>query len=187
MSAADESITSPAKRGQRDYVTTVVVQLFACLVALWSLSQAWVLASSPSGFGQQAITVSGSSLYPVSVAGAWLGLALIVGVIATSGGFRRAIGIAICVAAIAVIVGPISFFFASEAELATASARVAATDAARTSSWVMTGACGLVIFATGLVVWSRARSWRSLSSRQSGSRPAVTPWEALDRGDDPTA
>ena len=85
-------------------------------------------------------------------------------------GARRAIAIA----GVAVVVGPVSST-ASEVELATASARVATTDATRTSLWIMTLACGIVVIVAGIVV-SMGSGVRSLSKRQSGAKPANTPW-----------
>lgn len=185
--SSEEPAAPTRARSSRDYVVTVVVEVVACIVAMWSLSQPWVTASTTTGFGQQEVTVSGSSVYPLSVAGAWVALALVVAVIATAGSLRRVLGGAIAIAGVAVVVGPVSFLLASEVELATASARVATTDATRTSLWIMTLACGIVVIVAGIVVSMRGAAWRSLSKRQSGAKPASTPWEALDRGDDPTA
>lgn len=185
---ADATVSSAGFGGGRAYLATLLVLVVSGLAAVWSLTQPWVTATNNSGFGDQTTTVSGASVYPLSLAGAWIGLACAVAVVATSRLIRQAVGFVISVAAVAVLVGSVSFIFASEVELATEAGRVAAASAERSSAWVVTAACGLVMFCSGLLVARYGARWRSLSSKQSGTQQRMpTAWEALDRGEDPTA
>lgn len=185
-----ESAQTPQATGSdgRTYFLVLIVLAASGFAGVWSLSQAWVTAVTTTGFGEEAVSVSGSTLYPLSLAGAWLGLAGVLAVIATSGKVRRGIGLLIAVAAIALCVGPIAFLFTSEAVAISESAKVAATGATRTSYWLITVACALAMFAAALVVWARGSRWRALSGRQDGSaKPTASSWELLDQGVDPTA
>ncbi len=174
--------------GGRVYLATLVVLTIAGGAAVWSLTQPWVSATTRGGFGDQTTVVTGASLYPLSLAGSWVGLAAAVAVVATSGFIRRAVGIVIVACAVAILVGPVSFIFANEVELATESSRIAAVSATRSSAWIITAVAGVLVFCSGLLVARYGIGWRSLSSRQSGTQHREpTAWEALDRGEDPTA
>lgn len=187
MSDSSEVPGSAGSTG-RTYLITLLVVAVAGFAGVWSLSQPWVTAVTNSGFGEQEVSVSGSALYPLALAGAWLGLAGVVAVIATASNVRRAVGLLICIAGIALCVGPVAFLFTSEAVAISESAKVVASGATRTSFWLITALCAIAMFAAGLTVWSRGAQWRSLSGRQDGSaKPAASNWEMLDRGEDPTA
>lgn len=189
MSAMSEAAPAAesVQSGGRSYLITLVVIVGAAVVVLWSLGQPWVSGTFDAGFGEESISVIGNTLYPLSSTAAWIALAAVVAVVATSGVVRRSVGLIISVAGVAVIVGPVSFLLASEVELATRSASVAAISASRTAYWALTLVGGIVIFGAGLVVWARGASWRKLAGNQAGSTPAEpSAWEALDRGEDPT-
>ena len=176
-----------ASSGGRVYLATLLVIAAAGFVAIWSLGQTWVSGSFDAGFGEQSISVIGNSLYPLSSTAAWVALAAVVAVVATSGVVRRSVGLIISIAGVAVVVGPFSFLLSSEVELATESAKVAAVSASKTSYWILTLVCGIVIFGAGLVVWARGGSWRGLSGNQAAQKVvAPSAWESLDRGEDPT-
>ncbi len=180
-------VPSPPRASGRSYIASVVLIAAAGFVAVWSLSQPWVSATTNSGFGRESVSVTGAILYPLSLAAAWLGVAGVVAVVATAGTVRRAVGLLIGVSAIALTVGPVSFLFASEAEAISNTAGVAAESAYRTNMWVVTFLCGVLMFTAGLVVWSWGGQWRALSGRQAASnKSAASAWELLDRGEDPT-
>ena len=75
---------SPSPHG-RTYLIALLLIAAAGFGGVWALSQPWVTAVTNAGFGDEPVTVAGSTLYPLSVAGAWLGLAGAVAVIATAG------------------------------------------------------------------------------------------------------
>lgn len=174
--------------GGRAYLIALLLIAVSGFAGVWSLSQPWVTAVTNSGFGNEPVSVTGSALYPLSLAGAWLGLAGAVAVIATAGIVRRVVGLLICLSAAAVAVGPVAFLLSSEAVMLSDSVQAAADSAQRTSWWVLTGACAIAMTVAGLMVWRSGLQWRSLSGRQDGSaKVAASDWELLDRGEDPTA
>lgn len=182
-----EQDSEPPRSSGRWYAPTLVVTAATGFLAVWSLTQPWISGSTNAGFGDERVTITGATLYPLALAGAWLGVAGVVAVIATSGVLRRGVGLLICLAAVAIAVGPVSFFFASEVAQFDKVAEVAAGSIERTNFWLVTLLCALLMFAAGLLVWLWGEDWRSLSGRQAGSvKPTASSWELLDRGQDPT-
>lgn len=187
MTDALAESAQPSSNG-RTYLIALLLIAVAGFAGVWSLSQAWVTAITNSGFGDEPVAVTGSTLYPLSLAGAWLGLAGAVAVIATAGIVRRVVGLLICLAAAALAVGPMACLLSSEAVIIGDSAQAAAESARRTSWWALTAICAIAMIIAGLMVWRFGGQWRALSGRQDGSaKVSASDWELLDRGEDPTA
>ncbi len=145
----------------------------------------WALATTQDGgLGGSTVAVSGAQLYPLSAIGAWVALACCVGVVATRGRSRYAMGALIIVAGIAILVGPVAFKLSARIAIETATPIVSV----HTTLWWLAGAItGVLVVGVGIAVWCRGASWPSLSARYERGTPiATTPWDALDRGQDPT-
>jgi len=177
-------------------------------IALLALGQPWVVRTvSESGLPAVTISQLGRELAPVAGASVWVVLAGVLGVIATRGWGRVAIGLAVCGSGLLTAVGAAS----AGADLAGAASAGLGSDAvvqvaiAAIPWWWIAAVCGGIAAASGAYVAVRVPSWPGLSrrydrtdagvapSRQLGSsEPApVAPtareqWDALDRGTDPT-
>jgi len=156
--------------------------------ALWSLAQPWATEVVSNGFTTSDVAVSGASLYPVGLAGAWVALASVVAIVATSGRVRQFFGVVVLASAAAVIAAPLMYLLLDEVIVGT---EIGQPRSATTSStwWIVTLICGLVVAAAGLITIVRGSRWRRLSARQDGQRQkaVVSAWDALDEGKDPTA
>lgn len=177
-------------------------------MALFALGQPWVVRTV-SESGLPAVTVSqlGSELAPAAGAAVWVVLAGVLGVIATRGWGRVAIGLAIAGSGLLIVVGAAS----AGADLARAASAGLGSDAVVQISpasipwWWLSVISGGIAAAAGAYVAVRGPSWPGLSRRydradggeRSGPRsasPEQPPasatareqWDALDRGTDPT-
>lgn len=177
------------KSSGRTYGLVLVGLVAGGALALWALGQTWVTAQVTEGdLPEQIVTLSGSAIYPVSAAAAWVAIASIAAIVAVSGKGRIAVGAVILAASAGMGVAALAFPLSSQVQRVSAAYTTAPEVTATTSSaWiavavatVLTGVCGITVLIAG-------PSWRSLSSKQSGSAPRKTSdWEALDRGEDPT-
>lgn len=143
------------------------------------------------------VTVDGSDAAPLVRAVGLVGLAAVVALAATRRTGRRAVGALLLVAGLLVL-----------PQLAQAGERAGRVAAQRSglsgqspdldgTGWRLVAAAGaLSVIAAGGLAAARAGRWAELSSRYdapaSGPRqreqdPAVRAWDALDRGEDPTA
>jgi len=180
-------------------------------VALLAMGQPWVVRTA-SESGLPAVTISqlGRELAPVAAASVWVVLAGVLGVIATRGWGRVAIGLAIAGAGLLVAVGAslTGANLASAASAGLGSDAVVQVSTAAVPWWWISAAAGAVSVAAGAYVAWRGRSWPGLSRRyeradgldargehgvrQGSTNPRPAPscareqWDALDRGTDPT-
>jgi uncharacterized membrane protein (TIGR02234 family) len=166
------------------------------LVVLLASSQTWgslTVANGP-GVAHQHVTVDGRQVSPALSALAVALIALAVAAVAARGLLRRLL------AALGVAVAVIEIVVAVHADVGNAlAARVFGVHELRLpaheGSWWMLAAAGGVVAALsfGVIAIAGGR-WPGMGARydapQSAARqkdPAVAAWEALDRGDDPTA
>ncbi len=178
----------PSSRG---YGLTLLVLAGGAIGTLWSLSQEWANEALSNGFTTEVIVVSGASLYPTALAGAWVALACVVAIVATGGRVRQIFGAVVLVSAAAVLAAPLLYLLLNEAITSPGSATSAVTADTRTSWWVVTAGCGLLIAGAGIVTMMRGSGWRRLSARQERQQgkqgqKALSDWDALDQGQDPT-
>ena len=189
----------------------VLLCLLGAFVLLVAAGRSWAVVELP-GTGllpARAIGVPGSALVPGLQALGLVGLAGVVAVAATRGWGRIVVGAVLLVVGggvLALTAGLLSDL--TTAALDTAVVR----DAGGTSQGVSQGTVagtgwpilaalgGLLLAAAGLLVAARGRRWAALSRRYDAPAtrtqtppPASGPvaerelWEALDRGEDPTA
>lgn len=159
-------------RTGRGYAATIVCLALSGLAVLWALAQPWAEVTVHTAFGSSTTLTTGSQLHPLAYVGAWIMCASVLAVVATRGVARRVIAGLVVVSAVPIV-------FAAVAGLVSGSAAV----------WAgVTLVAGLIGLAAAWVLWTFGPGWRSLSSRQGGTaRPAGSLWDALDRGEDPTA
>lgn len=173
-------------------------------LTLLAATAPWAELRADDGLAGASATVTGSAVAPLSVAAGAVGLAAVVAVLAVRGWLRRLVGVvvvALSALALAQVVGVLGDtadvarrWWAVEVATLAASADVEPT------VWAGVTAAGLVLLlAAGVLVLVRGGSWAGLSSRYDvpGSPPARAPgagpvsqadsWQALDRGEDPTA
>ncbi|MFZ1670094.1 MAG: Trp biosynthesis-associated membrane protein [Candidatus Nanopelagicales bacterium] len=177
-------------RSKRMYPLVLMCLLLSAGISVWALQRTWVTASvTEPGLPVDSETATGSSLYPASLAGAWLALACVVAIVAARGRWRSVVGVVVVLAAVATMVSAVAFPLTADVEFASASLSSRPNLQVTTGNWwILTGICALVIFACGLAVLRWSGQWRSLSARQAGTTTVeLSDWEKLDRGVDPTA
>lgn len=128
------------------------------------------------GGAVQTITLTGLELAPAANAAGWAALAGVLAVIATRSWGRAIIGVLVTAAGLVIIISTIY---------------------ARPDSslwWIAAVVGGILVVGSGVDIAIHGRSWPGLSRRYESadstrvtpSKP-LTPWEAIDRGQDPTA
>ncbi len=180
--------TAGSTSSARGYAATLIALTLAGAAAIWSLSQPWATAQTSNGFNETTLEISGSALYPVGLACAWIALASVVAVIATSGVVRQVFGVVILFAAAGIGAASLLFLLLGEVVSTTSTPTAEAVSAARTGSWwAVALLAALVIAACGVTTMIFGSRWRRLSARQDGqTRAPASDWEALDQGEDPT-
>ena len=165
------------------------------LVVLLAAGQQWGSATV-TGAARQHVTVSGRQVSAALSALALALLALAVAIVAARAWLRRAVAtIGAFVAGIEVVVA----IRAGGDVTAALAARAFGVDVrllpTRTAAWWLLAAAGGIVAAIAFCAVAIAGGrWAGMGARydapQSAARqkdPAVAAWEALDRGDDPTA
>jgi uncharacterized membrane protein (TIGR02234 family) len=162
-------------------------------------SWVWGHAFIDDGVTESTLDVTGRELLPLGRAMAVLALAAAIALLATRGTGRFLIGSILAFAGLAQAV----YSFNLARELTTrvmdwateAGFAVVGTDA-DPSRPLWNAAAGLLVFVAGVLVAARGQAWPGLSRRfqRAGKGPAQDErptsqqsWDALDRGEDPTA
>ncbi|NQU36411.1 MAG: Trp biosynthesis-associated membrane protein [Actinobacteria bacterium] len=179
----------PSTKVAKGYGMTLVGLILGGVGALWSLTQPWASEVVSNGFTNEEVAISGASLYPVGLAGAWVALASVVAIVATSGRVRQVFGVVVLASAAAVLAAPLLYLILDEIVVGTDLGEPQSAAGARTSWWIVTLVSGVLIAAAGITTMVRGSRWRRLSARQDGqkSKAEVSDWDALDHGEDPTA
>jgi uncharacterized membrane protein (TIGR02234 family) len=198
-------------RAGRELGTAVVACAAGGGLALLAASRPWLRVSAPrrAPLPEVALDLSGRDLAPLVAALGLVGLAGAVGLLATRGWGRLAVGAVLSLAGLGIVVGAVPRVAAPGAaevrELLADSGRAggvpadAALTAAAVPLWPLAaGLGGLLLAAGGAVVVARGRRWPTMSARYDtpAARPATRSgagptdaalWDALDSGHDPTA
>lgn len=173
---------------QSAVLAALVVGLATAAVAAGT----WVTGTAPGGLGQEALAVSGTTAAPAVVAGglvtAAAGLALSLGgrgVRVVTAAVLAGAGLLVGWSAVAVLRDPVP---AAQGAAREAVGTAVAEDVATT--WLPWLAVGLAAATLALAVVALGR-WQQTSRRHEGpARGPVDPfdtWDALSRGEDPTA
>lgn len=190
-------MTQPA-RVKLEYALALLALVAGGGIMLIALSKPWVTGrSGGSGVPTIAVSVTGGSAVPLALGAAVLILAGAAGVPATRGRGRVIVGAVLVVAALAAVVATLRFGLAgSAATEALSGAGVDAAGATVSPWWVLCAAGGVLGLLGGVATIARGRNWPVLAGRYERAGAAAEGpkalsaagiWDALDRGEDPTA
>ncbi|MFF3854880.1 Trp biosynthesis-associated membrane protein [Micromonospora sp. NPDC002575] len=187
---------SPAARGRRELTYAVLLCLAGAGLALWASTRTWAveLAARPAPLPPVRAARTGAGLLPWLPALAVVGLAGGGAVLATRGVARRLVGVLLLALGAAVAVGGGYGLVAA----------FAGTVSRQWPAFCLVG--GLIAALGGGLVASRGAGWPAMGARyerpaRRGTGPApaeaaagpvtgrraTEAWDALDRGEDPTA
>ena len=167
---------------RRELQLAVVLCLVGALLVLWALGQDWIVTvdSTDLTIAGTRTTVAGSELAMAARPLGYVGLAAVVALAATRRGGRVLVGLVVLGAGVGVVL-----------DVADELSREHLTSVRW--PWVAV-AGGVVLALAGLLVVVRGRRWPALGrAYDAPSAAAAQPvgdkavWDALDRGDDPTA
>jgi len=200
-------VSTPAP-GRRRYAVTLLVLAAASIGVIVAYGATWAIATVPVFAGQASagqpgreIALAGRDLAPLGGAMGWVGLAGVAALLATRTWGRRATGVVVGLAGgVAGVVG--LTFGLTDAASGGGGAFVSAALGARTDAvaesvgitawWVLATASGLAMLACGIAAVVDGPTWPRLGARysrgaDSPAASAAATWDALDRGEDPTA
>jgi uncharacterized membrane protein (TIGR02234 family) len=173
-------------------------------LVLLAVGRPWVelVARRPSPLPDVTLALSGRTLEPLVAGLGIVGLAGVVGLLATRRWGRLIVAAIVALSGIGVAVTALTRLTAPDATEARAlledagrSAGTAAVTATAHPGWpLLAAAGGLLLALGGAVALLRSRRWPTMSTRYEtpaarSERPRTDAavWDALDRGDDPTA
>jgi hypothetical protein len=179
---------------RRELTLAVALCLLGSALVLFAAGRPWVEWKDVESLTTSGVhlTLSGRHIRPAAAALGWVGAAGAVAVIATRGLGRVAVGVLVALAGAAIVLVDLDWL---------AGTTTAAIDGLRIEGphkvlvWpILSALGGAGVLASGLLVAVRGRSWSGLGSSYEPPggepEPPVTEkgvWDALDRGDDPTA
>ena len=187
---------------RRESLLTILALAVGAVGIVVAYGATWIIATVPVFVGQPVPTtqesLSGSAMIPLGSAAGWVALASAGGVIATRTWGRRLVGAVAGIAGAVAGIGAITFIAGRDALID------AAIDAGEIGSiqanawWLLAFLGGLVVMVAGSWTLLRGSTWSSLGrryERPGGTGDPATPegtdrvelWDALDRGEDPTA
>ena len=201
---------------RRELRLAVLLCLVGSALVLLAVSRAWVTFAFPSGLSAEDLkrTVSGREVVPAARALGYVGLAGVLAVAATKTWGRTVVGVVLLLAGVAtafvvgsalhtgLAVGALGTERLTEACGTQVSAAACLrgleavtgfrADVQAAWAWV-TVLGGVAVAGAGALLAVRGRRWAALSSSYEVKGEALPPvtdkgvWDALDRGDDPTA
>jgi hypothetical protein len=186
------------QRQARGEVTiTVLVLAGGGALGLAATSQQWAEVSGNNGLAEVTLAVTGRDLLPFASAVSLLALAGVVAVPALRGIGRFVTGTALAFAGIGTALASygVALEPAGRVDAWAAESGVTISQIETANLWALWGAAaGLLIAAAGVVVAVRGPRWPTLGRRYERGVQLEEPgptsqhaWDALDRGDDPTA
>ena len=163
---------------RRSYLLTLLACLAGAGLAVYAITRTWSVELTPRpGMSDLRDARTGTDLEPWVTGLALVALAGTGALLATSGWVRRVLGVLLALAGVGVLVGAILGWADSDGVF-----------------WPFLCALGgAVIAAGGLTAARRGHQWPRMSARYDRKPAPVTvddhrsAWDALDRGDDPTA
>lgn len=186
---------------RRERAVAVAAAVAGGLLLVLASGRPWVhyVVSPPPPLPERSGSLSGRDLSAVPLALGALGVAGAVAVLATRRLGRVVVGAVLVLAGILAAVASATALHDRDTALAEKTATETRVEGAGTTStttgwWVVSLAGGAVVAAAGGWIAVRGRRWPGMGERYDAPRaarppadPAVAAWDALDRGDDPTA
>jgi uncharacterized membrane protein (TIGR02234 family) len=203
-------------RARRPLLFVLPACLAGSLAAFAAAQPAWVRIAVPRSrpLPDTAVEIAGRTLVPLVPALALVGLAAVLGLLGVRGRGRTAVGALLTLTGVAIAVAALTHLAAPSpaavVELLIDNGPLPGRDFTRpatpevAAAWPLLTAAGAVLL-TVAGAWTALRGsrWAALSGRYdaAGARPSAVPaaatrqpepttaglWDALDRGDDPTA
>ena len=194
----------PTRTGGRELAAVAAVCAVGGGMVLFAVGPTWVevVAHRASPLPDVTLAVSGRSLAPLVAGLGIVGLAGVVGLLATRRWGRLAVAAIVALSGLGVLAGALTRLTAPGAaeardllDDAGRSAGAAAVTATAHPGWpLLAAAGGLLLALGGLAALLRSRHWPTMSARYETPaartdrpRTDAAVWDALDRGDDPTA
>lgn len=184
---------------RRELRLAVLLALVGGGLCLWGASMSWVSVTPSDSitFGERATSSSGRELWPALTAVAWTSLAAILVIVALRGWARRLVGIVLGGCGVVVVSDCVTALrdMPVPHEVCVGVCEVLARDVhTRDAAVLVTLAGGVALVAAGLLTSVRGGRWEGMGASYDAPggdpEPPVTDkgvWDALDRGDDPTA
>jgi uncharacterized membrane protein (TIGR02234 family) len=170
---------------RRELTVAVLLCLVGAVLALWAATRDWavLVTERPAPLPPIREVRSGGDTAPAATALALVGLAGAAALLATRGVARLAVGALLLLSGAGIAAGGVSVL--------TGGIVAGAADVRLSAGWpVLCVAGGVLLALGGLVAVVRGRRWTAMGRKYDApsarSAPA-DPWEALDRGEDPTA
>jgi hypothetical protein len=184
--------------GRRSPAAAVVGCAVGGLLVLLASGRQWAHARVPgvAAAGSQSLSVTGHVTAPSLPALGIALLALAAAILASKRLLRRVVGLAIVVLSGAVV--GVAVNARGDVSSALAAREVGAqgivVHASANAWWLVAAIGGVIALLAGALTVIRAREWAALgakydapSARPRQQDPSVVTWDALDRGEDPTA
>ena len=184
-------------------LSALVVGGTMCLVFA---GRAWGEAAVDDGLTTTTEQATGRDLLPLAPAVGLLALAAVVAIPATRHVGRLAVGLVLALAGLATAIGSVRLARDLSSQVISWASQGEAAESvhgatARPAAALLTGAGGLLVAGVGVAVLGRGRTWPGMGRRfdrdgGTGGEPQTDAprsvssrdtWDALDRGDDPTA
>ncbi len=171
--------------------TALLLVAAGAVLAFFAYGRPWVVVRTQAvGLPTVSHEVTGRDLEPGAGFLPLLLLAALLALWATAGWWRRAVGVVVVLAGLALAVGAVRGAHPSAAALAAASDLGGELQAVGTAWWVVAVVAGLLAAAGGALAAVAGHRWGSMADRygrevEAATRPR-TAWEVLDAGGDPT-
>ena len=182
---------------RRGLVVAVLLCLAGAALVLLATSRAWLSVQTdvPIGLPARGVELTGSELAPGTRALALLGLAGVAALAATRSGGRIVVGALVALAGLGVMVAVARVALDQTAAALRAEPGSSLTVVVREDGGVWPYVAllgGLLLLAAGVLTVVRGRSWSALGAKYDAPtepkpRSEASLWDALDRGEDPTA
>lgn len=188
--------------GRRGLRLALLLCLLGGGLVLWAASATWASYRplSTAAFAEPEVSSTGGELYPAVTAMAWVGLAGVLALVAARSWTRRLVGLVVGLGGVVVGVQAGAALAETPVPLAARCGQGVGCLVLRERLHAGTGwmalalVGGVLLVLAGLLAVVRGGSWGGLGSSYEAPGAAPEPpvtdkavWDALDRGDDPTA
>lgn len=187
----------PNEADKRSYRLALLVLAVGAVLLLVAFAMPWATVELPlvpgATAGTRAHQFSGRDLLEGPAASGWLCLAGVAGVVATRSWGRVTVGAIVLLAGLVAAGSSLVFAFGSSGFIETATTTLTGSpgsiSADMTPWWVLSLLSGAVAAFAGAWTVRSGRRWPALGSRYDrhpGAASAMSAWDSLDRGEDPT-